>query len=425
MPKQVRAVWVWLIFVAAAVGPGARAQQPFTLEQVMSAPFPSELVAAPAGGKVAWVFNDRGARNIWVAEPSRSGDKARAITYYTEDDGQDVGELVWTPDASSIVYVRGGDLEFPERPYPNPRSFSQAVEQDIWVVSIAGGEPRKLGEGRDPAVSPKADRVAYIFKDQVWLAKTDGGEKPSQLIHSRGQEGNLRWSPDGTKLAFVSRRGDHSFVVVYDFESKGLTYLSPSVDQAFSPVWSPDGKQIAFIRIPASKEWVIFGPKREGPPWSIHVADAMTGAGREIWKAEEGRGSVFHGMNSDDQILWAAGGHLVFAWERTGWLHLYSIPVEGGRAELLTPGDFEIEDAALSPDRSEVYFNSNQDDIDRRHIWKVSPAGGSVKRLTSGSGIEWAPRLLSDGKAMVLLRSDARRPARPAVLMAGELRDLA
>ena len=61
-------------------------------------------------------------------------------------------------------------------------------------------------------------------------------------------------------------------------------------------------------------------------------ADAMTGAGREIWKAEEGRGSVFHGMNSDDQILWAAGGHLVFAWERTGWLHLYSIPVEGGRA---------------------------------------------------------------------------------------------
>lgn len=414
-----------LVLLTAAHLIGARAQGPFTLEQVMSSPFPTELTAAPAGGKVAWVFNDRGARNIWVAEPASSGFKARAVTHYTEDDGQDVGEIAWTPDANSIVYVRGGDLEFPERPYPNPRSFTQAVEQDVWVVSLEGGEPKKIGEGRDPAVSPKGDRVAYILKDQIWLAKLDGGEKPSQLIHARGEEGNLRWSPDGSKLAFVSRRGDHSFVVVYEFASKGLTYLSPSVDRDFSPVWSPDGKQIAFIRIPTSKEWVIFGPKREGPPWSIHVADAATGAGREIWKADEGRGSVFHGMSAEDQILWASGGRLVFGWERTGWLHLYSVSVEGGEATLLTPGDFEVEDAALSPDRHDVYFNSNQDDIDRRHVWKVPAGGGAPERLTGGAGIEWAPRLLGDGKTVALLRSDARRPARPAILASGEVRDLA
>ena len=40
----------------------------FTLEQVLSAPFPTDLTAAPSGGAVAWVFNDRGVRNIWVAE---------------------------------------------------------------------------------------------------------------------------------------------------------------------------------------------------------------------------------------------------------------------------------------------------------------------------------------------------------------------
>src|SRR5438105_15771741 len=54
--------------VTLALAPAAsHAQQAFTLDQVMSAPFPEGLVAAPAGGSVAWVFNDRGARNIWVA----------------------------------------------------------------------------------------------------------------------------------------------------------------------------------------------------------------------------------------------------------------------------------------------------------------------------------------------------------------------
>jgi hypothetical protein len=45
------------------------AEKPFTLEQVLSNPFPESLVAAPAGGSVAWEMNARGARNVWVASP--------------------------------------------------------------------------------------------------------------------------------------------------------------------------------------------------------------------------------------------------------------------------------------------------------------------------------------------------------------------
>lgn len=396
---------------------------PFTLEQVMSSPFPTELTAAPTGGGVAWVFNARGARNIWVAEPPDYKD--RQLTAYTDDDGQDLAELRWTPDAQAIVYVRGGDFET-LREYPNPRSNPQGVEQDVWVISLSGGPPRRLAEGRSPEVSPKGDSVAYIFKDQVWLAKLQGDEKPAHLIHALGKSRSLRWSPDGSKLAMVSARGDHSFIGVYDFASKSLRYLDPSVDHDMAPVWSPDGKQLAYIRIPASRDAFRFGPRRSGEPWSIRVADASTGVGHQVWKAEEGRGSVFHGVEAEDQLLWCAGDRLVFPWEREGWTHLYSVPVQGGNAALLTPGEFEVEFVALSPDKQEILLASNQDDINRRHIWRVPVAGGRSTALTRGVGIEWSPVPTSDSKAIALLRSDAQRPARPAILVgSNEVRDLA
>src|ERR1035441_6870410 len=157
-----------LLAVIIGLAPTLAQQKPFTLEQVMSAPFPSDLVAAPAGGKVAWTFNARGVRNIWVAEPPDY--KARAVTSYAEDDGQEIDELAWTPDGRAIVYARGGDFET-QREAPNPRSLSQGVEQDIWVVTLAGDPPRKLAEGHSPSVSPHGDAVAYLYKDQVWLAK--------------------------------------------------------------------------------------------------------------------------------------------------------------------------------------------------------------------------------------------------------------
>src|SRR6185369_352761 len=63
--------------------------KPFTLEQVMSAPFPSGLLAAPVGGSVAWVQIAKGSRNIWVASPPEY--KGRQVTSYSGDDGEEIG----------------------------------------------------------------------------------------------------------------------------------------------------------------------------------------------------------------------------------------------------------------------------------------------------------------------------------------------
>ncbi len=290
--------------------------QSFTLQQVLSAPFCSGLQAAPEGGGFLWIANQEGKRNIWVAEPAGSAYTVHRVTSDDADDGIDVGEIVWTPDGEHIVYVRGGDLEFPEKPSPNPALLPQGVEQEIWIVGVHGGDARKLAAGREPAVSPDGATVAYLSNDQIWtLDLRDATAKPVQLIHSRGDVGSLEWSPDGKWLAFTSERGDHGFVGVYSFADQSLKYLDPSTEIDRDPVWSPDSRQIAFVRIPPDTSGVSFKPRRSAQPWAIVVADVATGEGHAVWHAHEGPGSVFHETEADKQLYWSAGNRIVFPWE--------------------------------------------------------------------------------------------------------------
>ncbi|MFQ5570376.1 MAG: S9 family peptidase [Rhodothermales bacterium] len=392
-------------------------ERTFTLEQVMGAPFPSSLTAAPTGGKIAWVHNARGARNIWVAEPPAY--RGRPLTNYPEDDGQDLGSLAWTPDGHTLVYVRGGSANR-QGENPNPTSNPAGVEQALWRISADGGEPTQIGPGSNPSISPRGDGLAFRRRGTIYWAPLDGDDEPVQLFEARGGAGSLRWSPDGSKLAFASGRGTHSFIGVYDMDAETLAFLAPSVDRDGSPVWSPDGSKLAFIRIPASSERTIFQPRRRARPWSIMVADVATGRSQTVWTAKEGVGSAFRGVVAVNQLLWGADDHIVFPWERDGWTHLYSVRASGGEATLLTPGTFEVEQVALSPDRSEVLFNSNQDDIDRRHLWRVPVTGGPPIAVTQGTGIEWAPTMTGDGQALAFLRSGARTPAHAAIIIGSE-----
>jgi len=230
------------------------------------------------------------------------------------------------------------------------------------------------------------------------------------LVNVRGGMGNVRWSPDGKRFAFVSGRGDHAFIGVYDVAARTVRFLAPSVDTDAAPTWSPDGTRIAFVRRPASSKLPMFEAERTGRPWSILVANVAAGTAATVWTADEGDGSVPHAIVGPDQLLWGEGDHLVFPWEKDGWTHLYRVSVGGGAATLLTPGDGEVEEVVLSRDRRSVIYNSNQGDIDRRHLWRVNVAGGAPVQLTKGDGIEWAPTELSDG-GIAFLRSDARTPA--------------
>lgn len=389
----------------------------FTLKQVMSYSFPDHLVAAARSNRVAWVFNQRGVRNIWVADAP--GFEAHAITHYTEDDGQDIPALALTPDGRTAVYARGTELFGESAEATNPTSNVHGAKHEVWAVDVAGGERQLLGEitcgseeCEDLRISPDGKWVVWAGKKELWIAPVGGGSAARKLAEVRGENASPRWSPDGKRIAFTSQRGDHGFIGIYDFNSDRIVYLAPSVDRDSMPRWSPDGKQVAFVRQPGSERGLPVIPERPHP-WAIWVANPDTGAGHEIWHSGSAMNDSLPEYTEDVSFKFAGGNRVVFASEQDGWNHLYSISAAGGAPALLTPGEFEVEDVTLSPDGRSLLYSSNQDDIDRRHLWRVPVEGGTPQALTRGQTMEWTPVETSDGRYILCLGSTATTPAMP------------
>jgi dipeptidyl aminopeptidase/acylaminoacyl peptidase len=411
-----------LLFIAAAPLPQAVAAS-FTIDAVMSAPFASSPLASPTGAKVVWILNEQGRRNLWIASGPEW--KGRKLTSFNQDDGQEIDEVVWSPDSNYLLFTRGGDFEM-GRDNPNPAMSTEKPDQSIWRADLNGAAVKKLTEGHLPSISPKGDQIVFLRGGQIFTM-TPAGDHIANVVITKGRASDLRWSPGGSALAFVDNRPEHSMIAIYKHGDKTLRYLDPSVDRDTQPAWSPDGQRIAYLRIPAMTRAFAFGPEREGYPWSIRLTDFATGASHEVFQAKPGPGSVFHGIDSKQQVNWAPGDRLVFPWEVTGWCHLYSIPSAGGMPVELTPGEGIVEHVALSTDRKSIYFSANFGDIDRRHLWTVGASSEQPpQQITHGENIEWAPTPTADGSGLIFLASSYNEKSHAAVRTAtGTIQSLA
>jgi dipeptidyl aminopeptidase/acylaminoacyl peptidase len=446
-----------------------------SVDAYLSPGYPFDLVSARRAERLAWISYDRGRRNVYTAAapnwlPVR-------LTSFMEDDGVDLTDVSISDDGSTVVFVRG---HAPNRDgwIANPLSDPDGVERAIWAVRTAApGKAWRVAEGAAPELAPDGSSVLFARDGEIYRALVtparpasprDRGEAP--FIRAWGASSNPRWAPDGSKIAFVSTRTDHSYIAIYDVKTRTVKFMAPDVDRDTSPTWSHDGRRIAFIRRPGLPfgqqaqqggggiglpPGPAFNPNAQGRggrqgggrqgggrqggggrgdqpsapvadipglsratfaggyTLSFWAGDPATGDAKEFWHTAPDE-QVFTGINS---IQWA-GDHVIFpvTVPKDEWDRWFSVPLAGpatARPTLLTTTNGIIEDAtsiSLSKDGRTLLYTTNHGDIDRRHVWAVPTAGGEPRQVSKGAGIETSPMPLASGQRFAALTADARRP---------------
>ncbi|MGY6522971.1 MAG: S9 family peptidase [Mongoliitalea sp.] len=392
--------------------------QRFSIQDISSFPFPSELTASPVEDQMAWTMNEQGKRNVFVAKSPVF--EAIQVTDFMVDDGQEITSLQFSPDGQALIFVRGGEHGSNWDPGLgiNPSQMPLIPRVEIWKVNLIDKHAKKLTEGDYPSFSPDGKIILFIKNRQVW--KMDAtGDNISQLFETSGAVSNLSWSPNGQTILFSVNRGTHSMVATFDITKNQLTWIAPAFYRDTNPRWSLDGQYIAFIRLPGGRPEPQAILEQRHSPWEIWSYELSSGVSSRLWKAPETlRGSVptTHGSFN---LRWVANNTLTFLSYEDGWPHLYAMDLDGNRKQL-TKGNFMVEHVASSLGGAFLYFSANtgptMEDIDRRHVARVQVETGAFEVLTPGEGIEAIPVPLASGDAVGLVSSTVHRPLIPAIL---------
>jgi dipeptidyl aminopeptidase/acylaminoacyl peptidase len=334
-----RSVWFASALLLASTQLTGQTPRPFTIQQVLSAPYALDLIAAPVGNQFAWIENAEGRRNIWIGSAT---EPARQLTHYTQDDAQDIDSLTWSPDATSIAYTYGAEDGADGHP-ANPAHLQRPTPLEIILQPLTPNAPATvIGEGTSSLFTRDGHSLLFLRNGDIWIADLSASPscEPSQnchperaqrvegpatqptpaqlpapsihqLVFDRGRASSLTLSPDGHLLAFIShRRGTdapgHAFLALFNLTTHELTFPAPSIGDDSAPIFSPDGHQLAWLRTPFTRQ-PEYTPHLTSPnPWSIQLLDLATNTTHQVYQPEPNQpGSVLpHIADGEPKLFW-------------------------------------------------------------------------------------------------------------------------
>jgi len=303
-----------------------------------------------------------------------------------------------------------------------------------YVVSISTGRSVRAlpNESRShyAYTSPDRRHVMYLLQDgeknTIWVA--DSGGRNARQLTTEGFE-TIRliatpWSPDGTRIAYESRRTGTADVWIVGIDGSKPVQLTRDIRNDYDPVWSPDGKWIAFKSDRGRKLdlWVV--PSAGGaeqrvtdlpgdkwsPKWSganrLSIMTDQTRAG--FWAVDVATGAERR-LTPDSLPPWwafppalSADGMLAYPVDPGGNdFDIAVVPTGGGAARPVVRGAGSFGDLRMSPDGSKVAYSSDKAGVG--DIWVADVAGGTPRRLTDWPGSEYNPIWSGDGSTLAFL----------------------
>ena len=274
----------------------------------------------------------------------------------------------------------------PAGPAPGPSRTFDA--HDLFGLEVAD-DPRISRDGRRIAyVRRSGDIMTDRMRSAIWLIDTATGEQ-APLVAGPGSHFSPRWSPDGSRIAYISTaEGGAAQLYVRWLDSGEAVRITGLPNAPSSIAWSPDGRQIAYVMlVPQERSRLGRTPSRpEGAQWAEPLQQITS-----VQYRADGEGFV-----------------------RPGFRHLFVVPADGGAPRQLTFGDFHHDGPIdWSGDGRFVYLSANRSpDWEREpetsDVYAVDVAAATLRRLTDRAGPDGAPVVSPDGRRIAYLGYDDR-----------------
>ncbi|HMG33815.1 MAG TPA: S9 family peptidase [Blastocatellia bacterium] len=373
---------LWSPCAARVVNGQPPDKQPLSLDDLAAMRDVAELQISPDGNWVAYtvrtvdVKEDKRTSDIWMTR--WDGSQTIQLTFSKESEQNPR----WSPDNKYLSFLagRGGEAE----------------ASQVWLLNRAGGEAEKLtdvkGGVSDYYWSPDSRRMILVVRDPDPEETKDPKEKkaPKPIVINR-----YEFKRD--IVGYITTRHQHLYL--FDVQSRKIEPLTTGDFDETQPAWSPDGSAIAFVS-KRGKE-----PDRDNNS-DIFIIEAKTGAAPRQLTTYAG---------SDSEPAWSPDGKTIAyiqggPGELIGYAvrNLTVIPVAGGQPKVLTSGlDRNVNRPQWSRDGSSVYCLLEDDRT--RVLAQVPAAGGPVKRVMTDrreiSGYE-----VGDSNKIALISSDPLSP---------------